>query len=148
MKCLICAFGGIAETLKNERNMRIHFCFALYVILGGIVTKLSVPEWAAVLICIGLVMGLECVNTAIEGLCDTLCPRKSEGIRKTKDAAAGAVLFGAIISAIVGGIIFFQEEKLRLALDFFQNNTVLTIILVISLIPAGYFIRGRKRDKN
>lgn len=60
----------------------------------------------AVLLCIGLVMALEMVNAAIEKLCDRLHPDKHTDIKLVKDMAAGAVLWAAIISAIVGLIIF------------------------------------------
>ena len=126
--------------------MRIHLCFAFYVIIAGFVTHISASEWAAVLICIGLVMAIECLNTALESLCDTVHPEKSEGIRIAKDAAAGAVLCAAMVSAVVGGIVFFNEQKMTAALDFFKEYTLLSILIILSLIPLGFFARGRKRE--
>ncbi|MEG0777897.1 MAG: diacylglycerol kinase family protein [Oscillospiraceae bacterium] len=147
MKSFKFAFRGIASTIANERNMRIHLCFAFYVIAAGIATKIAPGEWMVLLVCIGLVTALECVNTAVESLCDTLHPEYSKGIKLTKDAAAGAVLLAAIFSAAAGGIIFFNAEKVKAALDFFNSCKLLSIILIISLIPAVFFVRGRKRDK-
>ena len=146
MKSFKYAFHGIFETIRTQRNMRVHLCFAFYVIIAGFVTHISASEWAAVLICIGLVMALECLNTSIESLCDTVHPEKSEGIRITKDAAAGAVLCAALASAVVGGIIFFNEQKVTAALEFFKDNMILTILIILSLIPLGFFARGRKRE--
>ena len=146
MKSFKYSFHGIFETIKTQRNMRVHLCFAFYVIIAGFVTHISAYEWAAVLICIGLVMALECLNTALESLCDTVCPEKSDGIRKTKDAAAGAVLCAAIASAVVGAIVFFNEQKLTGALQFFKGNTLLSILIILTLIPLGFFARDRKRE--
>lgn len=146
MKSFKYAFHGIFETIRTQRNMRIHLCFAFYVIIAGFVTHISASEWVAVLICIGLVMALECLNTALESLCDTVHPEKSEGIRITKDAAAGAVLCTALASAVVGAIVFFNEQKVSAALEFFRENLPLSILIILTLIPLGFFARGRKRE--
>ena len=146
MKSFVYAFHGIFETIRTQRNMRVHLCFAFYVIIAGFVTHISAYEWTAVLICMGLVMALECLNTSLESLCDTLHPEKSEGIRMTKDAAAGAVLCTAIASAIVGGIVFFNEQKLTAALEYFKNHTAASIVIILTLIPLSFFARGRKRE--
>lgn len=148
MKCFFYAFRGIWETIKNERNMRIHLCFAVYVLLAGLVTKISHGEWIAVLLCVGTVTGLECLNTAIERLCDTLCPKRSEGIRIAKDAAAGAVLCAAIASAAVGCTVFIKAEKIRLAFEFLLGQPWLSGIILLSLIPAVLFIKGAFLKKN
>ena len=147
MKSFGFAFRGIFDTVKAERNMRVHLCFAFYVIIAGLVTSISVAQWAAVLLCIGLVTALECLNTALESLCDAVSPEISDGIRLTKDAAAGAVLCAAIASALVGAIVFFNEPKLTAALSFFKSQTVLSILIILTLIPLGFFVRGRKRER-
>jgi len=146
MRSFIYAFRGFFKTIGTERNMRVHLCFAFYVIIAGFVTHISALEWTAVLNCIGLVMTLECLNTSIESLCDTVCPEKFEGIKVTKDASAGAVLFAAIVSAIVGGIIFFSGEKVTAALEFFKNHTAAALVIILMLIPLCFFVRGRKRE--
>lgn len=147
MKSFVFAFRGIARTIRNERNMRIHLCFTLYVILAGAVTRITVSEWTAVLICIGMVTALECINTSVENLCDTVSPEKSEGIRITKDAAAGAVLCAAVFSAVVGSIVFFNEKRIEAAVGFLREHTALSILIILTLIPSGMFVKGRKRER-
>ena len=148
MKKFAYAFRGISDTVKNERNMRIHLCFAFYVIIAGFVTGISVAQWAAVIICIGLVTALECLNTALESVCDTMHPWKAEGIRLAKDASAGAVLCAAIASVFVGGLVFFHAEKVSAALDFCKKQPAAAICIILTLIPLILFVRGGKRDKN
>ena len=126
--------------------MRAHLCFTFYVIIAGFVTHLSEPEWAAIFICIGAVTALECINTSLESLCDTVHPEKSEGIRIAKDASAGAVLCAAIASVFVGGEIFLRYEKLEKALNFFKDYTFIAILIILSLVPLCIFVKGRKRD--
>jgi len=146
MKSFKYAFHGFFETVRTQRNMRVHLCFAFYVIIAGLVTRLSALEWTSALVCIGLVTALECLNTALESLCDTVHPEKSEGIRIAKDASAGAVLSAAIVSAVVGGIVFFNEQKVTAAREFFKTDTTLSILIILTLIPLIIFVWGRKRE--
>ena len=79
------------------------------VIIAGIVLKISAIEWIICLVLFGLVISLELVNTAIETTVDIAMPEINEKAKFAKDIAAGAVLFSAIISAIIGLIIFVPK---------------------------------------
>ena len=103
------AFRGIITALKKEQNMKIHFIIALCVIIAGIILKISTMEWLICLILIGLVISLELVNTALEQTVDIAMPEINEKAKIAKDVAAGAVLVSAIISAIIGLIIFMPK---------------------------------------
>lgn len=142
MKSFVYAFRGIWHTVRTERNMRIHLCAAFYVAALGLIAQIDSGEWLAVLLCIAAVISLECVNTALESLCDALCPEKNEGVRRCKDAAAGAVLVAAIISAVVGGLVFFRAKYAATALAFIMAHPVPAAILLLTLIPALLFVRG------
>ena len=137
------AASGIAYTVRTERNMRVHLCVAFYVIAAGFITGISRAEWAAVLICIGLVPALGCINTSIERLCDDVHPERSWGIMHAKDTAAGAVMCAAIAAAVVGGNIFFRQDKISAALAFAKAQPVWAAVFVVLLVPAVFFIKGR-----
>lgn len=144
-RSFVYAFAGMVYTMKTERNMRIHLCFAFYVVLAGFVTELSSGEWAAVLICIGAVTALECLNTSVERLCDELCPQKNEGIKHVKDAAAGAVFCAAAASALTGGTIFFRADKFAATWEFAKASPAAAVLIVFTLIPLSMFAKGRKK---
>lgn len=103
------AFAGLAAAIKSERNMKFHICAAICVTAAGFLLKISATEWIAVILCCGMVIGAEMLNTAIEKLADIAEPNKSEKIRFVKDVAAGAVLACAIAAACVGLIIFVPK---------------------------------------
>lgn len=103
------AFEGIFTVIRHERNFKIHCVMAALVVIGGIVLKISLSEWMDCLILFGLVMSLEMVNTAIEAVVDLVTDEYKPLAKKAKDVAAGAVLAAAIVSAIIGGIIFFPK---------------------------------------
>ncbi|MDR0952050.1 MAG: diacylglycerol kinase family protein [Oscillospiraceae bacterium] len=134
------AFQGLVFCIRTERNMRIHLCFCFYVICTGVIVRLTAAQWAAAFICMGFVMALECLNTALETLCDTVHPEKHAGIKIAKDASAAAVLCAAIGAAAVGIAIFFASGHWRTALDFATEQPVITIALVLTAIPAAWFV--------
>jgi diacylglycerol kinase (ATP) len=109
------AFNGIFILLKNEPNARIHIIAAILVIFAGVFFRISNPEWMAVAICIGCVLGAEAFNSAIEDLVDLVSPDRSPKAGRIKDLAAGAVLVVSI-SAFAVGVIVFLPYVLKLLL--------------------------------
>lgn len=103
------AFQGIREAWKKEQNLKIHFLIMLLVIIAGFIFNISTTEWIVCLILFALVISLELINTAIETTVDLAMPEINEKAKYAKDIAASAVLFSAIISAIVGLIIFLPK---------------------------------------
>lgn len=103
------AFNGLCSLLKNEHNSRIHILAAIIAIVLGIILKLNRYEWSLLIIVIGIVFLTELLNSSLESLADIIDPGWNEQIRKAKDYAAAAVLISAIISAIVGGLIFIPK---------------------------------------
>jgi diacylglycerol kinase len=103
------AFRGLCLLLKNEHNSRIHFLAAIAAISMGIVLKINPVEWSLLVLAIGIVFLTELLNTSLETLADIINPEWNESIRKVKDYAAAAVLISAIISVVVGLIIFIPK---------------------------------------
>jgi Diacylglycerol kinase len=93
--------------------MKIHFIIAILVIVAGFTFSISPYEWIACLLCIGLVFGMEMMNTAIESVVDLASPKLHPLAGKAKDVAAGAVLICAIIAVIIGLIIFVPKVWIR-----------------------------------
>lgn len=103
------AFEGIKEAWKTEQNLKIHFVIMTLVIIAGFMFEISVIEWIVCLLLFAIVISLELINTAIETTVDIAMPDINEKAKYAKDIAAGAVLFSAIISVIVGLIIFLPK---------------------------------------
>jgi undecaprenol kinase/diacylglycerol kinase (ATP) len=82
---------------------------ALLVAIAGIFFSISTAEWMIILICFAMVLSFEIINSAIEKLCDLVSPEFNLTIKKVKDMSASAVLLAAIISFIVGCIIFLPR---------------------------------------
>lgn len=100
------AIEGIKATYLKEQNIKIHTIIAFLVVLFGFLLKISYAEWLVCLVLIGLVLMAEFFNTAIEYVVDLASPEIHPLAKAAKDTASAGVLMMAILSAIVGFLIF------------------------------------------
>lgn len=103
------AFNGFGILIREEHNARIHIFIAICVFVAGLVFEISKSEWIAVTLCMGMVIALEMINSAIENLADFVSTEKQARIKKVKDLTAGAVLLGAMTAVIIGLIVFLPK---------------------------------------
>ena len=100
------AFNGIKLLIGEERNFRIHLFFAVLAIVSCFFLGVTKIEWIVVLLLVVLVLSAEAVNTCIEYICDLVSPDYHPLVKKIKDVSAGMVLMLAIMSVIIGCIVF------------------------------------------
>lgn len=104
------ALTGILLVLKTERNMKFHMLAAVAVVILALVLKVPAYQWPWLVIAIALVIAAECLNTAVEHICDLVVGSKYDpDVKKAKDAAAGAVLVIAAMAAIIGLLVFIPR---------------------------------------
>ena len=108
------AVAGWVGGWRTQPNLRVHVIVSLLAItLGAACLATDQPllagEWIAIVLCIGIVISLELLNTAIEATVDLACPGQDPLAKLAKDAAAGAVLVVAITSVAVGLIVFLPR---------------------------------------
>ena len=103
------AWRGIMLSVRTQRNVRVQLIVTMLMISAGVYFSLSPVEWCIAVLAMGLVMGLEVMNTSIEELVNFVSPERREEARRIKDLAAGAVLIAAIAAALVGFIILYSK---------------------------------------
>ncbi|MCI8445549.1 MAG: diacylglycerol kinase family protein [Bacilli bacterium] len=103
------AFEGIGACFQSEQNMKIHVAILCLVVLGGVFFQITTNEWLICMILFGLVLSAELMNTAIETTIDLCMPNIHPKAKLAKDTAAGAVLVLAMISAMIGFLIFIPK---------------------------------------
>ncbi|WP_350285639.1 diacylglycerol kinase family protein [uncultured Croceitalea sp.] len=103
------AFKGLFLLLRTEASIKIQFFIALLVTALGFYFDISSTEWALQCFGIGLVMGIEGLNTAVEKMADFIHPDYHEKIGFIKDISAGAVMVVSIMAAIVGLLIYVPK---------------------------------------
>ena len=106
LKSLIYALKGLRMSWREQRNLKIQSIIALITTGAGFYFNITSAEWCMILLVMGLVIGLETVNSAIESLVDLVTRERTQMAGKVKDIAAGAVLFASVIAVMIGVLIF------------------------------------------
>jgi len=106
LKSVLYAIHGIWSGIADQRNLKVQVVIAGLVAGAGFYFRISSIEWCIILLCIGLVIGLEMINSAIESLVDLVTMERKPLAGKIKDIAAGAVLVVSIIAVVIGVLIF------------------------------------------
>ena len=103
------AFKGLKTAFLSEVNLKTHLVIATLALFLGWYFEISAIEWILVILCIGMVISTELINTALEYLVNLVSPEFNPIAGKIKDVAAGAVLIASISALITGLIIFLPK---------------------------------------
>ncbi len=107
------AIQGFRVALRTERNIKVMLGGGAFALIVGFALRLDLLEWAVVLLCCGVVVSAELLNTAVETVVDLVSPEYHPLAGRAKDIAAGAVWSLCLVVAIVG-ILVFVHAALRL----------------------------------
>lgn len=103
------AFKGAVKLITTEHSVMVQSCLAVLMIIAGFYFGISHEEWLIQTLAIGLVLGIEGLNTAVEKIADFIHPEYHERIGFIKDIAAGAVFFAALTAIAIGCIIYIPH---------------------------------------
>ncbi|MBD5357178.1 MAG: diacylglycerol kinase family protein [Bacteroides sp.] len=103
------AWQGLVAMVKYEHNARIHLVAAGVAIVAGFLFEISAMEWCLIVVCIGLVISAEALNSAVEALADKITEERDPLIGRAKDLGATAVTLLALVAVVVGMIIFLPK---------------------------------------
>ena len=110
------SFKFSMDGLKNEQSMLIHLIFTIIAVLLGLIFKISHTEWAILLIALGVTLGAELINTAIEATVDLVTLEINPLAKIAKDCGSAATFVFSMIAVIIGLIIFFPKFMVMLNL--------------------------------
>lgn len=94
------SFEGLKSAFKHNA-VRIQVVLGIMAVIGGAIIRLDYYEWLAFIICIGLVVTTEIMNTAVEKVGDYLSTKYDDRIKVIKDMSSGAVLASSIMALTV-----------------------------------------------
>jgi diacylglycerol kinase len=106
LRSFVYAWHGLIYAMRTQRNARVHALIGAGAIVLGLVLRISPVEFAMIFVAITLVFIAEMFNTVAEA-CVDLVTREYHPLAKiAKDVAAGAVLLNAILSVVIGILVF------------------------------------------
>ena len=100
------AFRGLYIVMKEEKSLWFHTFASIVVIIFGVVFSLTMGQWIAIIVAIGMVIGFEILNTSVEYLVDIVSFEYSVKAKKVKDVSAAATLFVSLIALAIGLMVF------------------------------------------
>lgn len=100
------AIEGFRTAVATERNIKVQLFVGVLAIFAGVVLRIDALSWVLVLLCIGLVLFAELVNTSIEAIVDLATQDLHPLAKRAKDIAAASVFTLSITAAVVGIIVF------------------------------------------
>ena len=103
------ALNGLWMLLKSENSIKLQFGIGIALTFLGFSMNISTSEWTAQFLAIGLVMVAEGLNTSIEKIANFIHPEYHEKIGEIKDIAAGAVAIAALVSFVIGFLIYLPK---------------------------------------
>ncbi|MBO6186545.1 MAG: diacylglycerol kinase family protein [Chryseobacterium sp.] len=107
-KSFLNAFRGIFFILRSERNFQLEvYAFLINIFLIFYLNLSSFDAILILMVCFGVLVA-EIFNTAIEKICDIIQPEFDKRIGFIKDISAGAVTLMAILSMIVGVLVYWK----------------------------------------
>ena len=103
------AFKGAVKLITTEHSVMVQSSIGVLMIIAGFYFHISHEEWLIQTLAIGLVLGIEGLNTAVEKVADFIHPEYHERIGFIKDIAAGAVFFAAMTAIAIGCMIYIPH---------------------------------------
>lgn len=100
------AIEGFRTAVATERNIKVQLLVGVLAVVAGLVLRIDALSWVLVLLCIGLVLFAELVNTSIEAIVDLATQDLHPLAKRAKDIAAASVFTLSITAAVVGIIVF------------------------------------------
>lgn len=112
------AVAGWRAAWARERSFRTQVWFAGCALLALLMLRPPPGWWAIVALTCALVLALELINSALEGLIDLLHPEVHPEIKAIKDMLAGAVLAISCAALVVAGALaVFYVRSVLLKLE-------------------------------
>ena len=100
------ALQGFRTALRQERNIKVMLAGGAFAVAMGLILRINAVSWAVVLVCCGMVIAAELLNTAIETVVDLVSPEFHPLAGQAKDIAAAASWVLSLTAAVVGVIVY------------------------------------------
>lgn len=112
-KSAINSYAGLRQSYSKEQSLTLHLVVSIFVVILGIVFKINRYEWVMSIILLGMIVGMELLNTAIEANVDLVTTREHPLAKEAKDVGSAATFLMSIL-AFIGEIIIFYPSFMNL----------------------------------
>jgi len=140
------AVVGLVEALKRERNLKVHFLIGTVVLVSSYFLDISSGEMLWLTFAVFSVIGMELINTMVEGMMDVYSENHDPRIKFVKDVAAGIVLWYSLFAVVVG-LIVLGRALFNWKADLGRFLALLYVVFFpIIVLGGGLKRRGKRKD--
>lgn len=100
------SFDGLTYFFKYERSAIVYLLAAAFSIGAGIILQMHMMEWIVISFVLLSMLALELLNTAIEAICDLVCPEYNPLVKIAKDTGSAATGVLSILWVVVILVIY------------------------------------------
>lgn len=116
------SYDGLSYAYRCEQSMTIHLIATIIVVVLGICLEITLNQWLVCLFALGLIAGVELINTAIEATVDLVTTEIHPLAKIAKDTASASVGLFSVMAFIAFCIIFVPK--------------IMKIIETLTLLPT------------
>lgn len=97
---------GLVYAYRYEQSLWLHGIATIFSICLGIIFKIKLSEWATIFIVLGVILGIELLNTAIEAAVDLVTLEKNPLAKIAKDCGSTATCIVTLVAIVIGLFVF------------------------------------------
>ena len=97
---------GLMYAYRYEQSLWIHGIATIFSICLGIIFQIKLSEWAIVFIALGVILGMELINTAIEATVDMITLERHPLAKIAKDCGSAASFIMSLVALVIGLFVF------------------------------------------
>ena len=92
---------GLFYAYRYEQSLWIHAPCSIFAIALGIIFQIKLSEWAIVFIALGIILGMELINTAIEATVDLITLEIHPLAKIAKDCGSAASFIMSFVALVI-----------------------------------------------
>ncbi len=100
------SLAGLFYAYRYEQSLWIHGIATIFAISLGIIFQIKFWEWAVVFIALGIVLGMELLNTAIEAAVDLVTLEIHPLAKIAKDCGSAASFILTLVAVLICLFVF------------------------------------------
>ncbi len=97
---------GLIYAYRYEQSLWLHAIATIFSICLGIIFRIKLSEWAIVFIALGVILGMELINTAIEAAVDLVTLEIHPLAKIAKDCGSAASFIMTLVAIVICLFVF------------------------------------------
>lgn len=103
------SYEGLVYAYKYEQSLWLHALSFFFLVLFGVVFKISFNQWAIVILSSLFILSIELLNTAIEATVDMVTKKSNPYAKIAKDCGSAAAFVASFAHMAICLFVFYDK---------------------------------------